>query len=65
MALWSSTPDATTVMGASVVKGSTSEMAPTNVVLPTPKPPAITNLTAVTWLLEVVSESTDTFNHPR
>ncbi len=39
-------------MGASVVRGSTSEIAPTNVVFPTPNPPAITNLTAVTWLLE-------------
>src|SRR6476620_8893613 len=41
----SSTPAATEVMDASVVSGSISEMAPTVVVLPTPKPPAITIFT--------------------
>jgi len=54
-ALWSSTPVATTVMAASVVKGSTSEMAPTKVVFPTPNPPAMTNLNrgyvAVRWFI--------------
>jgi hypothetical protein len=35
------------VMAASVRSGSISEMAPTKVVLPTPKPPAMTNLTDV------------------
>src|SRR3954447_27068802 len=44
--LRSSTPAATSVMAASVVSGSISEMEPTAVVLPTPKPPAITILTA-------------------
>jgi hypothetical protein len=34
-------------MAASVRSGSISEMAPTKVVLPTPKPPAMTNLTDV------------------
>src|SRR4051812_1355030 len=43
--LRSSTPAATSVMAASVVSGSISEMAPTAVVLPTPKPPAITSFT--------------------
>src|SRR5690349_12809252 len=43
--LRSSTPAATSVMAASVVSGSISEMEPTAVVLPTPKPPAITILT--------------------
>src|SRR5689334_4589454 len=41
----SSTPAATSVMAASVVSGSISEIEPTAVVLPTPKPPAITILT--------------------
>src|SRR3954471_11977438 len=43
--LRSSTPAATSVMAASVVSGSISEIEPTAVVLPTPKPPAITILT--------------------
>src|SRR3954470_7489115 len=41
----SSTPAATSVMAASVVSGSISEIAPTVVVLPTPKPPATTIFT--------------------
>src|SRR5262249_22404529 len=41
----SSTPAATSVMAASVVSGSISEIEPTAVGLPTPKPPAITILT--------------------
>src|SRR4051794_40680468 len=46
-ALVSSTPRDTSVMSASVASGSMSEMAPTNVVLPTPNPPLTTILTAV------------------
>src|SRR5882757_5723475 len=41
-----STPTDFSVMAASVTSGSISEMAPTNVVLPTPKPPLTTILTA-------------------
>src|SRR5690348_9390702 len=41
----SSTPAATSVIAASVVSGRISEIAPTAVVLPTPKPPAMTSLT--------------------
>src|SRR5215471_4765284 len=43
----SSMPVDTLVIAASVRRGSISEMAPTKVVLPTPKPPAMTNLTDV------------------
>ena len=43
--LVSSMPVEADVMAASVRNGSISEMAPTKVVLPTPKPPAMTNLT--------------------
>src|SRR6185503_3922211 len=43
--LASSMPAAAEVMSASVVSGLISEMLPTVVVLPTPKPPAITSLT--------------------
>src|SRR5690348_602183 len=43
--LMSSTPAATEVISASVVSGTISEMLPTDVVLPTPKPPAMTILT--------------------
>src|SRR5688572_19482455 len=41
----SSTPTDSMVITASVVSGSISEMAPTVVVLPTPKPPATTIFT--------------------
>lgn len=41
----SSTPAATSVIAASVVSGSISEIEPTAVVLPTPNPPAITIFT--------------------
>src|SRR5262245_15661459 len=51
----SSTPAATSVMAASVVSGSISEMEPTAVVLPTPKPPAITSLTGSGGLTAVTS----------
>src|SRR5689334_5922571 len=40
-----SIPTATSVISASVVSGAMSEMAPTVVVLPTPKPPAMTIFT--------------------
>src|SRR5690348_2698644 len=40
-----STPTAAIVMSASVVSGAISEIAPTVVVLPTPKPPATTIFT--------------------
>src|SRR5918992_438614 len=45
--LVSSTPRLAVVMAASVVSGMISETAPTKVVLPTPKPPAMTILTGV------------------
>src|SRR3954447_22738917 len=45
--LRSSTSADTVVMAASVVSGVISEIAPTNVVLPTPKPPATTILTGI------------------
>src|SRR5918995_3858352 len=44
----SSTPALASVMTASVVSGSISETDPTNVVLPTPKPPAMTIFADVT-----------------
>jgi hypothetical protein len=43
----SSTPTECSVMAASVFSGSTSEIDPMNVVLPTAKPPATTILTTV------------------
>ena len=43
--LTSSMPAEAAVMSASVVSGLISEMLPTEVVLPTPKPPAMTSLT--------------------
>jgi hypothetical protein len=48
-AMWlvSSTPRLAVVIAASVVRGMISETAPTKVVLPTPKPPAMTILTGV------------------
>src|ERR671919_1664825 len=49
----SSMPDEALVMAASVRRGSISEMAPTKVVLPTPNPPAITNLTEVMRVAEL------------
>src|SRR3954452_23383616 len=42
-----STPVATSVIAASVESGSISEIAPTVVVLPTPKPPATTTLSGM------------------
>ena len=46
MPVRSSMPTDRRVIGASVVSGVISDTAPTNVVLPTPKPPAITIFTA-------------------
>src|SRR4051812_34746895 len=43
----SSRPNPTEVISASVVSGAISEMAPTAVVLPTPKPPATTIFTGI------------------
>src|SRR4051794_19685432 len=43
----SSTPELASVITASVVSGSISETEPTNVVLPTPNPPATTILAEV------------------
>ena len=45
----SSTPSDSVVIAASVVSGGISDTAETNVVLPTPKPPATTSLTDVTF----------------
>src|SRR3954447_14084674 len=53
-----STPTPTSVMAASVVSGSISEIEPTVVVLPTPKPPAMTTLSAMG--AGARSEATDT-----
>ena len=47
----SSTPIDTSVISASVTSGSISEIAPTNVVFPTPNPPLITIFTATGWRL--------------
>src|ERR687887_459911 len=58
----SSTPIARSVMAASVVSGSISDTAPTNVVLPTPKPPDTTifaDTAAGGW-----SKRTDTVTDP-
>src|SRR3954454_8346164 len=63
-----STDSPTVVIAASVVNGVMSEIAPTNVVLPTPKPPATTILTgtgAGDVALGAVSESTNTFDQSR
>src|SRR6478735_8815548 len=70
----SSTPSDTFVIAASVVSGSISEIDPTNVVLPTAKPPATTILTgtgtfrsddAVAPLApEGRSESLESIQHP-
>src|SRR4029453_5358368 len=47
MGLGAPPPGVAVVMAASVVSGMISETAPTKVVLPTPKPPAMTILTGV------------------
>ena len=57
-----STPTPTSVIAASVDSGSISEIEPTVVVLPTPKPPAMTTLSATG--IGVRSEVTDTLQQP-
>src|SRR5215207_9051258 len=64
----SSTPALASVMTASVVSGSISETAPTSVVLPTPKPPAMTIFADVVAALEstqaVGLEVSKSIQHP-
>src|SRR4051794_16726408 len=63
-----STDSPSVVIAASVVNGAMSEIAPTKVVLPTPKPPATTILTgtgAGVARVGTVSESTNTFDQSR
>src|SRR3954451_9325740 len=61
----SSTSFDSVVIAASVVSGGISETAETNVVFPTPKPPATTSLTDVTRRLRARrSEGPNTFDHP-
>src|SRR4051812_24813726 len=63
----SSTPADFDVIAASVVSGGISDTADTNVVLPTPNPPATTSLTEVTRRRRgaETSECPYTFDHPR
>src|SRR2546423_3744969 len=62
----SSTPADSVVIAASVVSGGISDTAETNVVLPTPNPPATTSFTDVTRrIVERRSEGPDTLDHPR
>ena len=56
-----SSPAAAEVIAASVVSGVISEMAPTAVVLPTPKPPAMTILTGVGGRRPLASGSANRF----
>src|SRR5688572_10030957 len=51
----------TEVMAASVLRGGVSEMEPTAVVFPTPKPPAMTILTGVGGRRRAGSRSADRF----
>src|SRR3954468_14935393 len=60
--LWS-TPAAAVVMSASVSSGSISEIDPTNVVFPTPKPPLITIFTETGELLEGADTVADPLHH--
>src|SRR3954451_18246235 len=62
----SSKPRPIEVMLASVVSGVISEMAPTNVVLPTPKPPATRTFTGTgsTRFATAGSECADTVDQP-
>jgi hypothetical protein len=55
----SSTPTDTAVISASVVSGAISEIAPTVVVLPTPKPPATMIFTGMGGESGDRTESTD------
>src|SRR5262245_52813415 len=60
----SSIPTDSVVIAASVVSGVISDTDPTNVVLPTPKPPATTNFTEVMRRIGAL-ETSDTVDHPR
>src|SRR5262245_26690194 len=60
----SSMPTDSVVIAASVVSGVISETEPTNVVLPTPKPPATTNFTEVMRRTGAL-EASYTIDHPR
>src|SRR5262245_13374326 len=55
----SSTPTDRPVIAASVVSGVISETAPTNVVFPTPNPPATTTLTGIGGRASTGPESTE------
>src|SRR5262245_33900080 len=60
----SSMPTDSVVIAASVVSGVISDTAPTNVVLPTPKPPATTSFTEVMRRMAGALEASDTIDHP-
>src|SRR3954452_17879751 len=62
----SSTPELASVMTASVVNGTISETEPTNVVLPTPKPPATTILAEIVAEVAIGCglEPTESTQHP-
>src|SRR5690349_17836096 len=60
----SSMPIDLSVISASVTSGSISEMAPTKVVLPTPKPPLMTILTAMGCAADGSLERPDTVPDP-
>src|SRR5436305_12844346 len=63
----SSTPLLASVITASVVSGTISETDPTNVVFPTPNPPATTILTEVVAVLGPAGscpEPTESTQHP-
>src|ERR1700759_3345672 len=60
----SSTSVLATVIMASVVNGTISETEPTNVVLPTPNPPATTILTEVVARRESTSKLVEATQHP-
>src|ERR1022692_2361696 len=57
--LRSSRPTLAPVMGSSVRSGRTSLIAPTRVVLPAPKPPAMRILNAVSWPTPAPSEGAE------
>src|SRR6266487_1822789 len=65
MPVVSSTPRLAVVRAASVVRGMISETAPTKVVLPTPKPPAMTILTGVGARSEAAElDRAESIQHP-
>src|ERR1044071_3279739 len=63
--LASSMPAAAEVMSASVVSGLISEMLPTVVVLPTPKPPAMTILTGRGGRRRGSADRAESTDHPQ